>query len=113
MLARVASLRALALTPDACGYQKSGGICNDTIIGYPFTPFAQLIADAPSKPVDYKKITSTIIPKTAEAFRDDNWNQGLSRAGSVLIFVSPDYGGSGLLSSPCDGLLGEIAPRPM
>lgn len=84
------SLRSVrsALTPESCGYQKSSGICNDTIIGYPFTPFANLLADAPSKPVDYKKITSAIIPTTAEAFRDDGWNDGLSRAGSVLIFVS-------------------------
>lgn len=76
------------LTPDACGYQKDGGVCNSTIFGYPFAPFEQMLADAPTKPNDYKKMTADIIPDTAATFKDNNWNRALSKSASALIFVS-------------------------
>lgn len=72
----------------ACSYQKdNSGICNATEFAYPFIPLAQLIADAPSTPNDYKKIVQEIIPKTATTFKDNNWNSALSRVGSALIFI--------------------------
>lgn len=74
----------------ACGYQKDGkGICNSTAIGYGFAPFAQMLSDAPSSPANYKTITTQIIPDDmGGSFKNDNWNRGLSAAGSVLIFVA-------------------------
>ncbi|BEI81492.1 hypothetical protein CcaverHIS002_0206520 [Cutaneotrichosporon cavernicola] len=71
---------------NACGYQKSGGVCNATTIGYPFAPFEQMLADTPSQPIDYKKITQDIIPSST--FKNNGWNGSLSRSASSLIFVA-------------------------
>lgn len=77
-----------AAYPGACGYQKdNSGVCNATQFAYPFIPMAQLVADAPIAPMDYKKITQTIIPESAAAFKNNGWNSVLSRIGSALIFV--------------------------
>ncbi|ORY30543.1 actin cortical patch SUR7/pH-response regulator pali [Naematelia encephala] len=68
---------------NACGYQKAGsGICNSTIFGYPFEPLAQISADTPTK---YQTQWTDIIPTSS--FKDNSWNSGLSRAGSLLIFI--------------------------
>jgi hypothetical protein len=73
-----------AHTPDSCGYQKSGsGICNSTVFGYPMDGFANILADVPA---DYKDTTVSLV--TSDTFIDANYNHGMSRAGSLLIFVS-------------------------
>ncbi|KAK4685132.1 hypothetical protein P7C73_g5031, partial [Tremellales sp. Uapishka_1] len=70
---------------NSCGYQKGGGgICNSTIFGYPFEPLSQILADTPTK---YKTATDAFIPSSASTFRDNGFNHGLSRAGSLMIFV--------------------------
>lgn len=71
---------------DACGYQKDGkGICNSTIFGYPMEPLTQIQTDVPDKD-GQKKRWSDIIP--ASSFKDNGYNHGSSRAGSLMIFVS-------------------------
>jgi len=68
---------------NGCGYQKDGsGICNSTIFGYPMIPLAQILSDTPAK---FKIQTDDIIPTAT--FKDDAYNQNMSRAGSLLIFV--------------------------
>ncbi|EIW67660.1 claudin family protein [Tremella mesenterica] len=68
---------------NACGYQKDGsGICNGTIFGYPMEPLSQILADTPTK---FKTQTNDIIPSST--FKDNGFNHGLSRGGSLLIFV--------------------------
>lgn len=62
-----------------------------------------MLADTPTKPNDYKKMVSDIIPKTADTFRDNNWNRALSKSASVLIFVSgpfPHHHANRILSVP-------------
>jgi hypothetical protein len=60
--------------------------------------FANILADVPAS---YKTTTTDLI--TSDSFIDANYNHGMSRAGSLLIFVS----GSGararqeLLTSLC------------
>ncbi|CAK9784599.1 hypothetical protein CC85DRAFT_282973 [Cutaneotrichosporon oleaginosum] len=71
---------------NACGYQKSGGVCNSTIFGYPYAPFEQMLADTPSKPNDYKKMTQDIIPSST--FKNNAWNGTMSKSASSLIFIA-------------------------
>jgi hypothetical protein len=74
----------LTHTADSCGYQKAGtGICNSTVFGYPMDGFANILADVPTS---YKTTTTDLI--TSDTFIDANYNHGMSRAGSLLIFVS-------------------------
>ncbi|GFZ44993.1 hypothetical protein JCM24511_02719 [Saitozyma sp. JCM 24511] len=69
---------------NSCGYQKAGsGICNATVFGYPMDGFANILADVPAS---YKTTTTDLI--TSDSFIDANYNHGMSRAGSLLIFVA-------------------------
>jgi len=67
----------------ACAYQKDGsGICNGTSFAYQMEPLSQILADNPPK---YQKTFEAIIPDSS--FKNNSMNAGMSRAGSLMIFV--------------------------
>ncbi|OCF46004.1 claudin family protein [Kwoniella heveanensis CBS 569] len=77
---------------NACGYQKDGsGICNSSTFAYPMEPLSQLLADTPEK---FFVDTRDIIPTST--FKENGYNHGMSRGGSVLIFA-----GSVLAAAAC------------
>lgn len=70
---------------EGCGYQKDGsGICNSTMFGYPMEPLSQLVADTPAA---FKMQVADIIPSST--FKNNTYNHNMSRAGSLMLFVSP------------------------
>ncbi|WVQ96490.1 hypothetical protein IAU59_003595 [Kwoniella sp. CBS 9459] len=78
---------------NACAYQKDGsGTCNSSTFAYPMEPFSQVLADIPSK---FTTETKDIIKDTT-SFKDNGFNHGMSRGGSVLIFA-----GSVLAAAAC------------
>ena len=44
-----------------------------------------MLADTPAK---FKGQTNAIIPQTASAFRNNSYNYDMSRAASLMVFVS-------------------------
>lgn len=77
--------------PESCGYNNENkGRCNSTIFGYPFEPVSQMVSDIPATSAagNLKDQAVASIGKDAVSFKDNSWNHALSRAGSLLIFVS-------------------------
>ncbi|WVO18075.1 hypothetical protein L204_105774 [Cryptococcus depauperatus] len=68
---------------NACGYQKDGsGNCNASAFAYPMEPLANMVGDIPPK---FRLQTIQIIPDST--FKANSYNHGMTRAGSVLIFI--------------------------